>query len=139
MNLNHSLFKAFITGSSFPAVILFFHGFKSLESKYNLENMKKNLGIVEPYYLYTLTAPIYFGLSSMLSIFLSKHYNIYFRYSYFLVSLISPLLVSMFIKYFDVYHFDDGRWVKQYLYLYIYHMINCNLIIANIYYLLSVC
>lgn len=130
------LFKAFIAGSSFPAVILFYHGFNSLQSKYKMENMNKLLRNIDPYYIYTLLAPLYFGIMSIIAILLSMILKLHFRYGYFLISLISPLFVSIFIKYYDVYIFDNTRWIKQYLYLYIYHMINYNLIIANIYYLL---
>ena len=64
------LFKAFIAGSSFPAVILFYHGFNSLQSKYKMENMNKLLRNIDPYYIYTLLAPLYFGIMSIIAILL---------------------------------------------------------------------
>ena len=131
------IFKAFISGASFPAVILFYLGFKSLESQYKTENMDKLLYGKDPYFLYTLTAPIYFGIVSICAITISNILNINFRYGYLIMSLISPLLVSLFIKINDVYTFDENRWKMQYVYLYAYHMVNYNLIIANVYYLLK--
>ena len=131
------LFKAFISGASFPAVILFYLGFKSLESQYKTKNMDKLLYGQNPYYVYTLTAPIYFGIVSICAVIISHKLNINFRYGYLIMSLISPLLVSLFIKINDVYTFDEKRWKMQYLYLYAYHMVNYNLIIANVYYLLN--
>lgn len=131
------LFKAFISGASLPAVILFYLGFKSLESQYKMENMHKLLHGKNPYFVYTLTAPIYFGMVSICAVLISHKLNINFRYGYLIMSLISPLLVSLFIKINDVYTFDEKRWKMQYLYLYLYHMVNYNLIIANVYYLLK--
>ena len=134
-----SIIRAFISGASLPAVFLFYHGFKSLESQYKMKNMKQIpiLGKMDPYFVYSFFAPLYFGTMSVCAILLSKYLNINFRYGYFIVSLISPILVSLFIKIYNVYTFDKKRWLQQYFYLLIYHMINYNLIISNVYNLIN--
>mgnify|MGYP007000106023 CR=1 len=68
---------------------------KSLESQYKTKNMDKLLNGKNPYFVYTLTAPLYFGIVSMSAIIISNTLNINFRYGYLIMSLISPLLVSL--------------------------------------------
>ena len=52
---------------------------------------------------------------SIISVLISKYFKINIRLSYFLVSLVSPIIVSSFIKLNNVYNFSDERWKKQYL------------------------
>ena len=128
------LIKAFLSGCSYPAFAPFFWGFHTLKSQYNMDNMNKLFGKnSDPYFLYTLTAPVYFGIMSVLTILVSKIFNINFRYAFLITSLISPTLVSIFIKVFDLYTFSEERWIKQYLYLLLFHSFTYNVVIANIY------
>lgn len=124
--MNNQLFKAFISGSSFPAILSFYIGFKSLEKSY------KNINLSEQYILYTLIAPIYFGFNSVYAVILSNILNTNFRYGFLIISLISPSLLT---KINNVYIFNNLKFGKKYLY--IYNFVNYNMIIANIYSLLS--
>ena len=119
--MNNQLFKAFISGSSFPAILSFYIGFKSLEKSY------KNINLSEQYILYTLIAPIYFGVNSVYAVILSNILNTNFRYGFLIISLISPSLLTKIN--------DNLKFGKKYLY--IYNFVNYNMIIANIYSLLS--
>ena len=132
-----NLFKGFLSGSNILVTMCFYYGFNYLKSQYNIENMKKITGDYIPFYIYAFLAPCYLGLISTITIFISVTFNINFRYVFFIMSIISPTLVQLFIKYFDVYNFSKERWLKQYIYLLISHMAVYNIIIANIYSLLS--
>ena len=131
------LFRAFIAGSSWFTFVAFFNGFQSLKNTYNIDNMKKIVGDYDPYYVYTIIAPIMFGINSIIAILISKIFRLHFRIGFIIISLISPLMTSLFIKLNDVYVFTNDRWIKQYIYLVLYHTIVYNLVIANIYSYLS--
>ena len=128
-----TLVKAFVSGGSWPVFLPFFWGFNSLKSQYNIPNMEKILKDYDPYYIYTISAPIYFGTMSIISVLISKYFKINIRLSYFLVSLVSPIIVSSFIKLNNVYNFSDERWKKQYLYLFLFHSFAYNAVMANIF------
>ena len=111
----------------------FFWGFNTLKSQYNNKNMKILLKNIDPYYLYTIVAPIYFGIMSIIAIVISQVMKINIRLSYFIVSLISPVLVSLFIKLNNLYTFSNKRWIQQYIYLLLFHLFAYNVVIANVY------
>ena len=96
--INNNIIKAFISGCCWPVFVPFFWGFNTLKSQYNNKNMKILLKNIDPYYLYTIVAPIYFGIMSIIAIVISQVMKINIRLSYFIVSLISPVLVQHFIK-----------------------------------------
>ena len=125
--------KAFISGCCWPVFVPFFWGFKSLKSQYNNKNMEQLLGNIDPYFLYTIVAPIYFGLMSIITVVISTFMKTNIRLSYFITSLISPILISLFIRLNDLYVFSDKRWIKQYILLLTFHSFAYNVIIANIY------
>ena len=56
-----NVLKAFIVGSSWFSFILFFTGFDSLKSSYNMKNMEKITNGINPYFVYTICAPLYFA------------------------------------------------------------------------------
>ena len=132
-----NVLKAFIVGSSWFTFILFFTGFYSLKTSYNINNMKKITHGIDPYFIYTISSPLYFGFQSIFAILISNYFNLHFRIGFLIISLISPFLISLFIKLNDVYFFTEERWVKQYIYLILYHMFTYNIIIANLYYLIK--
>lgn len=132
-------FKIFIAGACILTTAPFYNGFHSLKSQYQMENMKKVriIGDTDPYYLYTLVAPMYFGTMSVLTLLVSNMLKINLRLCFIITSIISTINVSLFIKVNDVYTFDKKRWLLQYFYLLIYHMFIYNVVIVNIYYLLK--
>ena len=70
---------AFIVGASLPAFALFFIGFYSSRNNYNKENCLVNIFGTEPYYAYTLIAPLYIGLMSAIAVYISKRFEISIR------------------------------------------------------------
>lgn len=129
--------KAFLIGSSFPAFFLFFIGFHSYTNKFNKNNCIAAWFKMEPYYFYTLVAPVYMGTMSMLAILLCKYAKIAVRTSFFIVSIVSTLLVSTAITMCDVYRFSKTRLKEQYIRLLGYHFFLYNIVIVNLY--LSIC
>jgi len=125
--------KAFLIGSSFPAFVFFFIGFHTYTNKFNKKNCVAAWFNMEPYYFYTLVAPVYMGLMSVVAILLSKHTKLSVRMSFFVISIISSLIVSAAITVCQIYRFSKHRLREQYVRLLGYHMLLYNIIIANLY------
>ena len=121
-NLNRELIKSFIIGSSFAAFIIFFIGvtyfFYVKEAVFN-------------YFKYSIRAPIYLGVVSMVAKLLSIKYNIPLKKSYFIMSIISALLTNIYVSVGrNPYNFKTKeRWYFQYLIIFISHIFVYNKII----------
>jgi hypothetical protein len=131
------IFKAFLSGCCWPVFAPFFWGFNALKPTYNNDNMIKLVGKNDPYYLYTLLAPLYFGTMSVIALLVSTYFKLNIRLSYLIITLISTMNISLLIKLNNVYNFSSERWIKQYLYLLLFHGYAYNLIIVNIYLLIK--
>ena len=116
------LFKSFIIGSSIIAYFIIFivviYLFKIKEATFD-------------YYRYSILAPIGIGLLSALAKFISIKYNITLKISYFIVSLLSALFVSINISRGEkAYNFkSNNRWYLQYFLIFIGHLFIYNKII----------
>ncbi len=129
----NDILKAFISGTCFPIYLPFFWGFYRLKPHYNIENMKSIINMKDPYHMYTILMPIYFGVMSILAILLSYYYKINIRLSFLIISIISTINISLFITQNNVFKFTDSRYKLQYFYLLIFHFITYNILIANIF------
>ena len=124
-NTNKELLKSFIIGSSIPAFIILFivviYLFMNKEATFN-------------YYRYSIMAPLGLGILSMLSKFISIQYNIKLKTSYFIISLLSALFVSINITLGKgAYNFKSkNRWYLQYLLILIGHLFIYNKIIYSL-------
>ena len=125
--------KAFLVGSSFPAFILFFIGFHAYSGKFRRKNCINQWFSMEPYFFYTLIAPLYMGSMSVLAVLLAKYAKISVRASFFAVSIVSFLIVSAAITVCDIYQFSKKRLREQYVRLLGYHIFLYNVVIANLY------
>lgn len=133
MTLLSDIFLAFLSGANFLVSILYYIGFNSLKKQYKLKNMKKIFSI-DPYFFYTLIQPLYMGLMSILAVLLLHNMlKINIRISYLIISIISFTLVSIFIRYFDIYKWTENRYIRQYIILFLLHSFIYNIVIANIY------
>ena len=125
MNINQELIKSFVIGSSIPAFIILFivviYLFMNKEATFN-------------YYRYSVMAPLGLGILSMLSKFISIQYNIKLKTSYFIISLLSALFVSINITLGKgAYNFKSkNRWYLQYLLILIGHLFIYNKIIYSL-------
>ena len=125
--------KAFIVGSSLPAFALFFIGFYANKKHISSQNCVTKTLDLEPYIFYTIGAPIYMGLMSMLAVLISQQFKLSIQQSFCVVSLISPIIISFLITYCDIYTFSPRRLKEQYIRLFAYHFMLYNLIIFTIY------
>lgn len=125
--------KAFLIGSSFPSFVLFFIGFHTYSGKFHNKNCIARWFNIEPYFFYTLVAPVYLGLMSVKAVLMSRYFQISMRTSFFIVSIISAILVSGGITVCHIYRFSKKRLREQYLRLLGYHILLYNIIIANLY------
>jgi len=116
------LLKSFIIGSSVIAFFIIFivviYLFKIKEATFD-------------YYRYSILAPIGIGLLSALAKIISIKYNISLKISYFIVSLLSALFVSINIsRGKQAYNFKSkNRWYFQYLLIFMGHLFVYNKII----------
>ena len=134
--MNNSYFKAFLIGSSWISFVIFFRAFY----RYNKHAMiqptnciQRLLNNMDPYYFYTLTAPLYLGTMSMLAIILTQLFNIKSYYSFFIIGIISATIISTSITVCDLYKFSKSRLREQYMWLYLYHSLVFGVLISGIY------
>ena len=110
-----------------------FIGFYSSRNNYNKENCLVNIFSIEPYYAYTLIAPLYIGFMSVIAVYVSKRFTISIRKAFAIIGIISAIIVSLAITYCNIYTFDRTRLTEQYFRLLLYHFILYVIIIATIY------
>jgi signal transduction histidine kinase len=137
--MNTQLIKGFVVGSSWPVFVLFFMGFYSYSynKKINENNCLSKYLNIDPYYFYTIMAPLYLGTMTSIAIYLHQNYDISIEKSFLIISLISAFITSLAITICSIYNFSDERLKEQYLRLIIYHLIIYNLVILTIYKLIS--
>jgi len=116
--------RAFVIGSSFFVFILYFLAVKKLShekfANFSYEN-------------YTLYAPIALGLYNILALYISKKMNISKRYSLFLLSIIAPTLVAIFIYINKIYNYTSfEQWFGHIWKLYLTYFIVFNFIIYSL-------
>ena len=124
---------AFIVGSSFPAFFLFFIGFYSYQGRFDQDNCLENTFGLDPYYAYTLLAPLYIGMMSAIAAYLSSTYELSTKVAFGIISFVSAIIVSIAITQCDIYRFDRERLYEQYVRLVFYHALLYVLIVATIY------
>ena len=113
MNMNDYL-RTFILGSSWPVFALFYIliYFGTLINQFT-PNWS--------YKLYSILAPVYFGLMNMLSLYLSRIYKLSLRNRFILIAIISAILINLGANIFQAYNFDQARWYRYYFNTFIRH------------------
>lgn len=111
--------RQFIIGSSLPTVVAFYI------SVMNIKSGVKNYS----YETYTVVAPLFIGIMSMLSVLLDKKYNLGDKKRYLYTSLISATIVCIFATLTKSYNFTIQEWIFYYVTIFIRHIITYNLII----------
>ena len=104
---------------------------------YHKKNCIAGIFKMEPYFFYTIIAPVYLGLMSVFAVMIYQHYKISIRKAFLIISIISPIVVSTAITLCKVYTFSKSRLREQYIRLFGYHMFLFNAVIANIYLMVS--
>ncbi|ANB50959.1 hypothetical protein [Powai lake megavirus] len=125
--------KAFIIGSCWFSFILFFIGFGNIQSDVDQNNCAKNIFGIDTYKLYIMLAPLYMGLMSVLAIKIRNHYQISTREAFFIIGIISAIIISIVISICHIYNWSQQRYIWQYIKLQFYHFVLFSGIIATIY------
>ena len=116
--MSSNYLKGFVIGSSFPIFAFFF---------YNVGKMKN---INYSYKKYTILAPLYFGIMTCLALFIKEKTKLSLKMSIFIISIISSIIISSYIKITKAYNFtSSSRWIKQYIIITFVHLITYNIII----------
>lgn len=130
MSLTKALTKAFISGSSLPAFITFFIGFWG---KRRLVNQQSSCVGPNVYHLYTLAAPLYIGLMSVLALILHHATDLSLAVSFFLIGILSASISSVIITKCRGYNFTPNQLSKHYIRLQLLHFLTYSGIILTIY------
>ena len=117
--MNSDYLKAFITGSSYLTLLQFFLAVMKIPEEvknYSYEN-------------YTLVAPLYLGIMNMLGLWLSRQLGLEGGRRYFIIGLISGLIVPTFATWNQSYNYTQARWLQYYLYIIFKHVVTFYVII----------
>ncbi len=110
--------KSFIIGSSLPVVAPFYFAVLNIP--------ERNFS----YEYYTFIAPLFFGITNAISLYVAKLLGLSLRERLFLTGLITAIFVSVYITINKSYDFKtESRWYQQYLGLFIFHGIAFNIAI----------
>ena len=134
-----NILLAFVIGSSWLSVGLWFkwfHDYK-INNKYDENNCVKEILGIDLYYFYTLFAPIYIGFLCSCAVMISIYFKYSIRKSFFIISLISPILVFIAINICRVYNWNDERYREQLFRLLIFHSLLYNVINVSLYKILE--
>jgi len=114
--------KSFIIGSSYPVIILPFYIVSRLNSK----------KINYTYKSYTFIAPLYIGIMNALSLYIMSVFSLSMENRYYLISIISAIIVATFATHAQAYNYNRREWALYYMRLFILHFILYNVIIYSI-------
>ena len=119
---SQSILKSFIIGSSIPVLLPFYYRVGTMDkSKMNYS-----------YATYTIMAPIYLGLMSVISLLIGRYLGWGLRSRILLISIISPLVVMMFATIYKSYNFTDEEWMRYYGRIFIKHFLIYNILIYSL-------
>ena len=138
MNVNiKKIFMAFLIGSSWISFASFFMGFHGLSQKsWNKHNCLERI-VKDPYYLYTIIAPLYLGTMSALAVAMSIYFNLSTTVSFLIIGLISPAIIAIIITKCNLYRFTTHAYRKQYAVLFLLHFAIYNIVVAGSYQVIS--
>ena len=115
--------KAFVVGSSFPAVMLYFYGTQAIpESKINPRT-------------YMFEAPIVLGTLNIFGLYLSRQLNLSLTERYLLTSLIgfSGIMILLYYRGSEIYAYTTKEdWTKHILLVLTAYLLTYNIIIRLI-------
>jgi hypothetical protein len=117
----NSYVKSFVIGSSFPCFILYFLAVKFCKNKnYRFED-------------YVFIGPLFLGLMNMLSLYISKKYNLSLKKRMLGSSIFFSFFVFLFdysTKQYQISKLQD--WIAFYLMLFFIYFVVFNFIIYNL-------
>jgi len=117
--MNSNYLRAFVIASSI--IVIFPH--------YLAVALADETKLNYTYKSYTFTAPIYYGLMNMLSLFLALSFQLSSRERYLLIGTISPLIVISFSYFFKTYKYEGNQWIIYSIGLFIKHFLIWNIVV----------
>ena len=114
--------KAFVVGTSFIVVALFYLAVQNVNPKQRLYS----------YELYTIIAPLYFGVLNMVSLYVANKFELDNTMRYFIMSFVSPLIVIVASKLYNAYDYTENEWLKYRFTVFCLHFVIWNFIIYNL-------
>jgi cell division protein FtsW (lipid II flippase) len=119
MNELSQFLKAFVIGSSFFVFFPYFYAvshFKRGTFKYS-------------YMSYTFFAPVCLGLMNVVSLAIAKQFNLTEKMRFFIISLLSPTIIILFVTYFKIYKYNTDEWVNYIFSIYLLYFFVFNFIV----------
>ena len=114
------ILKLFVIGSSIPVCFLFYLAVNFIKNKnYN-------------YFEYSIICPIFFGITNVISYYLSKYLLFNNRTRFILTSLITFSFSLSYVKFNKSYNFSNKEWNIYYIILFLGHFFVWNIIIYNL-------
>ena len=114
-------FKRFIIGSSYGIFII------PMLMAFSLDQEKRRYTDGQ----YALIAPLYFGLMNSFSLWLAKTFNLDLKIRMFVTSIISIIIVLLWVRINKIYKFDNREWMKYYIIIILMHLFIFNVIIYH--------
>jgi hypothetical protein len=117
--MSNEYLRAFVIGSSWFVFLPYFYIVSNFDKKYfNFD-----------YKIYTYLAPVALGLMNLISLMLSKKFNISHKNRFLYTSIIAPTLVLFTVIYFNIYNYTIRNWIYHIINLYLLYFIVFNYII----------
>jgi hypothetical protein len=116
----NNLLKLFIIGFLFSVVFFFLIAVNFIK--------KKNYD----YFNYSISCPIFFGITNILSYYIFNYLNITMRLRFIITSIITYFISLSFVIYSNSYNFNEKEWRYYMIILFMGHFITWNIIIYNI-------
>ena len=117
--MSHEYLRAFVIGSSCIVFLPYFYAVSNFDPQQFNFNYK----------LYTFLAPIALGLMNLLSLIISKKYNISYKNRFLYTSIIAPTCVLFTVIYFKIYNYTINQWLSHIINLYLLYFFIFNFVL----------
>lgn len=114
--------RAFVIGSSYVVFLPFFFAV----STFKREKFNGN------YKTYTFFAPPTLGIMNVISLYVSKLFNLSTELRFLITSLLAPTIVLCCVIYFHVYNYTKQEWILHIFMLYLVYFIVFNVVIQGL-------
>ena len=115
----NEIIRAFVIGSCFFVIIPFYY------LVYHFDSNSSNINFMN----YIFYAPLGLGLFNVLSLIIAKKLKLTSRLRFFIISLITPSIVTAIILYFKTYNYTLFEWYFHIFNLYLFYFFIFNVIV----------
>lgn len=118
----NSYLRSFVIGSSFFVFVLFFLAVGAFQPKYLNYSYKS----------YTFIAPVGLGVMNMVSLFISNYFGVSRRLAIFIISLVAPVCVLIFVKQMHFYNYTLKDWFSHIWMMFLLYSFVWNIVVYNL-------